>query len=279
MLKIPKIVEAILNEYKGLFNEYLPNELEGLYLHGSIALDAFEKGRSDIDFIAVTSRHLTEDEAGILSKIHRIIAQKYKTPEMDGVYITWGDLGKVKNDHQNHFYYNSGNLSLGPYFNFNPVTWSLFAKKGITVLGPASSDFELEFPPKQLQSYVFANMNTYWANRVQWLESSFDELLSMSSNDIREEIEWTVLGLLRQYYTLAEDDIISKTGAGRYGLSHMPKEYHQIINEAVRTRTGDKETLYSSNKARLFSAISFSKYLIDDSQRFQFIYRLGKYPD
>ncbi|QFK70544.1 DUF4111 domain-containing protein [Pradoshia sp. D12] len=271
MLKIPKIVETILNEYEGLFNEYLPNELEGLYLHGSIALDAFEKGKSDIDFISVTSRHFTEDEAGILSKIHRMIAQKYKTPEMDGVYITWGDLGKVNNNHQNHFYYNSGNLSFGPYFNFNPVTWTLFAKKGITVLGPASSDFELEFRSKQLQSYVFANMNTYWGDRVQWLESSFDELLNMPAHDIREEIEWTVLGLLCQYYTLAEDDIISKTGAGRYGLSHMPKEYHQIINEAVLARTTDKETLYSSNKERLDSTLTFSKYLIKYCQRFHFI--------
>ncbi len=267
MFKLPQIVETVMNEYKGLFNEYLPNTLVGLYLHGSIALNAFEVG-SDIDFITVTSRHLMENEVGVLSKIHRIIARKYKTPEMDGVYITWEELGKVKNDYQNHFYYNNGHLSYGPYFNFNPVTWFLFAKKGITLLGPASSEFELKLPLKQLKSYVYTNMNTYWFDRVQWLESSFDEVLDISFNDMREETDWTVLGLLRQYYTLAEGDIISKTGAGRYGLIHMPMEYHQIIKEAIHARSGDKESLYNSNKERLDSIISFSKYLIDYSRRF-----------
>ena len=161
MTKIPKIVEIILEEYQKLVNDRLPNTLEGLYLHGSIALDAFEEEKSDIDFIAITNLRLTEDVAGILSKIHSAVTQKYRTPEMDGVYMTWEDLGKTEHDDQSYFYYNSGNLSYGPYFNANPVTWTLFASKGISILGPEVSNVELETSLQQLKSFVLINMNTY----------------------------------------------------------------------------------------------------------------------
>ena len=263
MTQIPKIVEVILEEYQELVKSGLPNTLEGLYLHGSIALDAFEKGKSDIDFIAITNQRLTEDVAGILSEIHRAIAQKYRTPEMDGVYLTWEDLGKTQHDDQSYFYYNNGNLSYGPYFNANPVTWTLFASKGISILGPEVTNIEFETSSQQLKSFVLINMNTYWASRVQWLEeSSLNQDLKLSSEDIQEEIEWMVLGLLRQYYTLMEGETISKTAAGVYGLNHFPKEYHRIIKEAVNGRMGRKESLFNSERERLESIIEFSKYLV-----------------
>ena len=262
MTKKPKLVEVVLEEYQELLHDGLPNTLKGLYLHGSIALNAFEENRSDIDSIAITNQRLTEDEAGILSKIHSAMAQKYRTPEMDGVYMTWEDIGKTEHDKQNYYYYNGGHLNYGAYFNFNPVTWTLFAKKGIKILGPEVSNFELETSSKQLQSFVLMNMNTYWSGRIQWLESSFDELLILSSEDIQEEIEWMVLGLLRQYYTLMEGDIIAKTAAGEYGLNHLPKEYHKIIREAVNGRIGRKEFLFNSERERLESTKEFSKYLV-----------------
>ena len=267
MSKLPKIVEVVLGEYQEMMNAYIPNMVEGLYLHGSIALEAFEADKSDIDFITVMNRRFTIDEADILSKIHKSIAGKYKTPEMDGVYIVWEDFGKMKNDDQNYFYYNSGKLDYGPYFNFNPVTWTLLAKKGIKIEGPSVPEFELEIPVQQLQAYVSRNMNIYWVDRIHRLESSFDELLKLSVEEIQMEVEWMVLGLLRQYYTLMECDIISKKEAGEYGLRSMPKEYHKIIKEALNARTGGVERLVSSNQDRLEGMIAFSKYVVDYCNR------------
>ena len=263
MTEIPKIVEVVLEEYQELVNAYIPNTLEGLYIHGSIALNAFEARGSDIDFITVTNRYLSADEADLLSKIHKDIARKFKTPEMDGVYMTWEDLGKTEHDDQSYFYYNSGNLSYGPFFNANPVTWTLFASKGISILGPVVTNVEFETSSQQLKSFVLINMNTYWASRIRLLEeSTLNQGLKLSTEDIQEEIEWMVLGLLRQYYTLMKGEIISKTAAGVYGLNHFPKEYHRIIKEAVNGRMGNKESLFNSERERLESTIEFSKYLV-----------------
>lgn len=68
MRELPIVVNDLLNEYIDLVNEYMPNQLEGLYLHGSLALNAFVEGSSDIDFIAVTQSGLTESELKKLRK-------------------------------------------------------------------------------------------------------------------------------------------------------------------------------------------------------------------
>lgn len=53
-----------------------------------------------------------------------------------------------------------------------------------------------------LVSYTFENMNTHWASQIQKFEKSIEQLKYLPAGVIDEEIEWTVLGLLRQFYTL-----------------------------------------------------------------------------
>ncbi|NDI33172.1 hypothetical protein [Chengkuizengella sediminis] len=128
---VPDIVQVILNEYISLFNKHFPNTLEGLYLHGSIVLNAFVDNSSDIDFITVVNRNLVKIDLELLSEIHNKIALKYKHPKLDGVYILWEDMGKLESDDNSYAYYNGGKLSVGTYFNFNPVTWWTLKSKGI----------------------------------------------------------------------------------------------------------------------------------------------------
>lgn len=263
---IPNIVDNVLMDYIDLFNEHLPETIEGLYLHGSIALDAYVDDSSDIDFITLTNRRLTEEDLEALSFIHTTIANKFKKPEMDGVYAFHEDLGKLynANDHHYHYpYYNNGELRFGDYFNFNPITWWVLKKKGINILGTELKDFQFETQPQELASYVLENMNTYWSKRIQMAESSIDHLVQLPTNDIDFEIEWTVLGLLRQFYTIKEYDIISKLDAGEYGLTQLQAEWRDIIKEAMNIRKGVKAKFFSSEMERMDRTLRFSKFLID----------------
>ncbi|MBC5638797.1 hypothetical protein H8S33_18665 [Ornithinibacillus sp. BX22] len=76
-MAIPRMVETVLNEYITLFNEHLPETIEGVYIHGSIALDAYVDDSSDIDFITITNRPLVEEDSTVLSYIHSTIAKIY----------------------------------------------------------------------------------------------------------------------------------------------------------------------------------------------------------
>jgi hypothetical protein len=265
MMRIPSIVETVLNEYINLFNEHLPETIEGLYLHGSIALNAYVEDSSDIDFITLTKRRLTEEDSEALAYIHTTIANKYKKPEMDGVYALQEDIGKLYNGinpSHKYPYYNDGELSFGDYFNFNPITWWVLKRKGINIFGPELKDFQFEIQPQDLSSYVLENMNTYWAKRTQMAETSINDLVKLPTDKLDFEIEWTVLGLLRQFYTIKEYDIVSKLDAGDYGLTHIPVVWHDIIKEAMNIRKGVKEKIFSSETERMDCTLRFSKFLI-----------------
>ncbi|WP_299736826.1 aminoglycoside adenylyltransferase domain-containing protein [Rossellomorea sp. y25] len=261
MSRFPKMVEAVLQDYLALCNKYLPRTIEGLYLHGSIVLDAYVNNSSDIDFISVTRRRMTEKDSDILTLIHKELALKYPKPEMDGVYIIQEDICNI-DEKQDYAYYNNGVLNFGEYFNFNPITWYLFKHKGISVIGPDTTSFKVDISSQQIYSYVLTNMNTYWAERVHVMENSIKELKRFRSDMIDDEIEWSVLGLLRQYYTLSEYDIISKQNAGEYGLQHLPEEWHSIIKEAMNIRSGLKVSLFNTEHERIHKTIKFLKYLI-----------------
>jgi hypothetical protein len=264
---IPNSVEKVLNEYISLFNELLPETIKGLYIHGSLALNAYVEDSSDIDFITITKRRLNEDDSGALSSIHTTIANKYEKPEMDGVYILREDLGKLyikSNDFNYKYpYFNSGNVNFGDYFNFNPITWWLFKTKGINILGPEPNDYQIDIHPNQLFSYVLENMNTYWKFRIESMENSIQDLIISPTDKIDFEIEWTVLGLLRQFFTLKEYDIVSKMDSGEYGLLNVPEEWHIIIKEAIHIRKGVKSKAFNSDEERINATIAFSKYLIN----------------
>lgn len=256
MRELPIAVNDLLNKYMKLFNEYMPNQLAGLYLHGSLALDAYVEGSSDIDFIAVTHRGLTQSELEKAEEIHKIIADKYQFPEMDGVYITQNDLGKIGES----YFYNNGKMNYGHFLN--PVTWWLLKKKGIAIYGDLPV---IEINDNDLVLYTYENMNTYWANRIRTIEKSIDELEQIAESEVDKEIEWTVLGLLRQFYTLREKDIISKQGAGEYSLKHLPEEWHPIIQDAINIRKGEEDRLYAGKLERIEETIKLSKYLINQS--------------
>jgi hypothetical protein len=265
-MAIPHIVDTVINEYITLFNEHLPETIVGLYIHGSIALNAYVEDSSDIDFITITNRPLEEKDSSSLSYIHSTIAKKYKKPELDGVYIQWSDMGKLYTNRSDfnckYQFYNNEKLCYGDYFNFNPVTWWVLKNKGINILGPDSKGFEFDIQPQQLCSYVLGNMNTYWASRIKTSENSINDIITMPTDKIDFEVEWNVLGLLRQFFTLKEYDIVSKLEAGEYGLTQIPVEWHSIIEEAMNIRKGIKANIFSSDMERIDKTLRFSKFLI-----------------
>lgn len=56
---IPLDVKEACDNYLSLVDRYLSEKIKGLYLVGSIALNDYHSGKSDIDFVAVCDDHLS----------------------------------------------------------------------------------------------------------------------------------------------------------------------------------------------------------------------------
>jgi hypothetical protein len=68
--KLPLELATATSVYLRLLDERLPGRVTGLYLVGSVALDAYQPGQSDIDFVAVTDTPLSNAELYELGSLH-----------------------------------------------------------------------------------------------------------------------------------------------------------------------------------------------------------------
>jgi hypothetical protein len=248
--------DQIMKKYMELMDRYLPNMLEGLYIHGSAALGAFEQDKSDIDFVAVTKRLPNHEEAERLVRVHKELASMHRVPELDGCYLVWIDIGRLSGEPR--YIYNGGELAEG--MPFNPVLWRIIKDHGIRIRGPEIAGLSISIREGDLAGYMIENSQSYWRKRMEAMKADFDQLMGLPAERIYVELEWSILGLLRQYYTIRENRIISKKGAGEYGLIHIPNKWHRVVELALLVRKG-KLPAAAPEKDVLIEALQLMEYL------------------
>jgi hypothetical protein len=72
--RVPDVIKPVLDEYISMVQHRLPDLVTGVYILGSIALDAFNERLSDIDFMTLLNRSCTEDDLQQLEEIHQAMA-------------------------------------------------------------------------------------------------------------------------------------------------------------------------------------------------------------
>jgi hypothetical protein len=252
---MPKSVQQVLSEYTAMVHAALPGLLDGVYLHGSLALNAYNPGLSDIDFISITSRRCTATDIDSLRTIHHTLVQRYPQAQLEGCYLIAQDVGRFEDHMLPHPYIHDGSLHASGYHDINAVTWWILKQHGIAVYGPPPNQFDIQIDWELLLADMHHNLNTYWASftssprRMAWLLNDYG-------------IQWVVLGVLRQFYTFRERAITSKAGAGMYGLVHMPPQWHPLIQEAINFREGSMRSCYRSRIGRAISARAFLQLII-----------------
>jgi hypothetical protein len=75
-------------------------------------------------------------------------------------------------------------------------------------------------------------------------------------------IQWTVLGVLRKFYSFRENSITTKVKAGEYALTCLPACWHRLIREAINIREGKETSAYQLRIARTIEAVRFLKFII-----------------
>lgn len=252
---IPDPVRLLLSAYVAALERDPPGYLIACYLHGSLALNAFQPQCSDIDFISVISRRSTGADLDRLAAIHRELERQYPDWPLSGSYLQMSDLGKSEEAMEPSPYYHDGVLHPAGYHDINAVTWWLLKNRGLTLVGPLAADLPFIVDWDQLIADMRENLNTYWVQfvrkpaRMAWL--LFDK-----------GVQWAVLGVLRQYYTFEEGDITSKVDAGEYALNHLSQNWHRIVQEALNIRCQSGKSLYASRLVRAVEARRLLRHII-----------------
>jgi hypothetical protein len=225
------VVDALTKRYLEVVDEELPGRIEGLYLIGSVALDDFRPGHSDVDFVAVMSAPLSIDEHTGVTSAHERLSKQFRRPWFSGVYVTWADLQRdprliaaVPSYHEGHFKPSGG-------FDANPVQWLTLRTRPVAIRGAANPDVWTD--PDAVREWVWANLHSYWAG---WNRSQ-KRLFGPGVMTLLDwGVCWGVLGVTRLHFTLAAGGVTSKTGAGAYALDTFDTRWHPVIHEALRIR-------------------------------------------
>ena len=147
--------------------------------------------------------------------VHHTLIDRYPQAQLEGSYLQWHDLGQFEDTIPPHPHIHHGVVHASGYHDINAVTWWVLKHHGIAVLGPALEQFAIQVDWDVLLAKMHHNLNTYWARfttnprRMAWLLDNYG-------------VQWTVLGVLRQFYTFRECAITSKIAAGEYALAHLP---------------------------------------------------------
>jgi hypothetical protein len=225
-------VADVLNRYQHLLDKRTPHLVSAVYVYGSVALDAFVPGRSDIDFVALLSRNAQSSDLHALQHVHHQVAAEFPTCPLEGSYLQAHDLGHAAADIGPYPCYFDGRFHPAAQHDLNPVTWWMMKRHAVVMWASEPQrtlDYDITWA--EVRAYMQANLTTYWRP----FTTSPRRLLGLLSD---ADVEWAVLGISRLLYGLQEDDIVSKAAAGEYALTQVPPLWHALIREALLIRIG-----------------------------------------
>jgi hypothetical protein len=253
--------QEAVSTYLDIVDSVAPGLVEGLYIVGSVALDDWVDGASDVDVVVVTAEPCTDDDVGSLRTVHALLTEQLPRPFIDGPYLAWGDLVVEPGTGLHRPWTLNGQLHHdGDCFEINPITWYTLATRGVLARGPAISRLGIPTDVEARVRFVTDNIQAYWA-------SVADDVARACEHDPRARFDaasfvWCALGALRQHYTAFTGDVVSKRGAGEYGLQVAPVEHHDALRAALAFRAAAEQG--EVDAALMVHAVAIIRWCVDE---------------
>ncbi len=239
-------IHALLNEFVLMTRETFKGNLTGIYLHGSLAMDCFHEGKSDVDLIIVVNRPLTMDEKRAYLK--EILSINKKAPEkgIEMSVVLKRDMNPFC--HPAPFEMHFSNAHLENYL-MNPDE---------TLERLTGTDRDLAAHVTIIGLYgktLFGEEKEKVFSKVKH-EDYLDALLYDLENareDILENPMYITFSLCRVLAYVLDGRALSKKEGGEWALGHVEDKYHGMIKDALRAYETDEEMRVESDIAEEFS--------------------------
>lgn len=237
VVSLPSRVDSVVADYRRRLDAEGMPVLRGLYLVGSVALDDFRPGASDIDFVAVLHREPAARDCAALERVHAGLAEAGGAC-FDGLYLTAEALGRVPAQYAVLPFSLDGRFRTGEVCReVNPVVWRCLARHGLTAFGPPPSELGIADDGDALRTYQIENLRGYW---LSWITQAEAGLAAKAPGEDAnaEALAWGVLGVARIACALETGGVVSKEGGGRHALTVHPARWHPIIRNALAAHAG-----------------------------------------
>ncbi|MCR1949851.1 DUF4111 domain-containing protein [Clostridium sp. DSM 100503] len=217
-----EVLKCISKEYKNI----LRDNLIGIYVHGSIVLNCFNFDKSDIDYIVVVNKPLTED---IKLKLMDITIELNKQAPPKGL-----EMSIVLKEYCTNFIYPT---PFELHFSNRHVDWyNNDSKDYCEKMIGFDKDLAAHFTIIKNAGIVLYGLpiNQVFAEvpREDYLDSIKNDI-SEAKSEIYDNPVYIILNLCRVLAYVRDNLNLSKKQGGEWGICNLNRCYHKIINEAL----------------------------------------------
>lgn len=252
-------IDLAVAHLSALLERHMPDLIRSFTLIGSAADGDFRVGKSDLDFVAVLARPLSEADIEGLVILHRLYAADMTLATLDGLWLTQSELAAGPDAVPAGPSTRDGEFLATATGNRNPVTWVMLREQSRTVIGELDRT-ALWRDDARLMSWTRENVESYWA---PWLKDASRPMGKLGLWLLGGAgVMWAVLGISRLHYTLATAHVTSKSGAGEHALEVFEPRWHGIVAEALRLRRGEGGGRYANPLARRREVLDYVAMVI-----------------
>jgi hypothetical protein len=219
-------LNAVLGQLVAGAHTALRDNLVGVYLQGSFAVGDAD-AHSDVDFLVVIERELTEEEQHALQALHEQLFQlpSHWAQHLEGSYIPREQLRRLDPKREPWFYFDNGATEpiWDNHDNSAVVRWSL-REHGVRLEGPEPATLVDPVSVDELR------------REVRWVIDDF-------GNWLRARETWSaclqtlaVISYCRILHTLEVGAVTSKRASGEWAREALDVEWRELVDRALDDR-------------------------------------------
>lgn len=219
-------VLALLSEN---LTEILVDQLVGLYLTGSLTYGDFDRGSSDIDFLAVLTHALSTRQLRQIENMHSRIGKNFPVWEkrIEGSYITKNMLSSTKPPKESRPYINAGKMWDIVYGNEWILNLHVLYECGIALLGPDPKELIESVDMDEVREASKRNLIQEWQPKLK------DPLAFKSADYDSNHLQaYAVLTMCRILYSAKNDGVASKRVASAWVKKTYGRPWSDLVKKA-----------------------------------------------
>lgn len=222
-------VKEVLTTFGQGLTELLGDQLVGIYLTGSLTYGGFNPASSDIDFLVVLSKKLSDEQLASIESLHKNIGEKFPAwaKRIEGSYITNEMLNSADRSKVKRPYVNAGKMWHFCYGNEWIINIYALQECGIAIYGPKPRSI---FPKVTIQQVRQASQQDLVDDWVPKLEDP--NAFNSPNYDSDHLRNYAVLTMCRILHRNKNDEMASKKVASAWVKSTYGDKWRKLIEEA-----------------------------------------------
>lgn len=238
----------------------LGDAFTGMYLYGSLAQGDFDYKTSDIDFIVITERDVSDEQFASLGEMHAGFraSDSYWAERIEAAYIH-NDALNLPSSHPAKYpqLEKGGDLAREPLEIGWPFQRYVLRNQGIVIAGPDPATLLAPVPAQELSDAAIA-ITGMWQQARRTDPSWLEWVRQLPAH------RFVLVTLCRSLYTLEHGTVASKSSAAQWGQEALDRQWAALLSRTLMQPYG-MDTVTDDDLADTLAFLDYTAARLADS--------------